>query len=154
MHRVRCATLAGLAAIGFVSVAFAADLPVKVPIQNATAADPANWSGWYVGLNAGSTWGSSETSTTVGNGTTGVFLLPVAVAGINAIGAPARMNTSGFTGGVHGGYNYRVGQWLLGVEADFEYFRTKSSNSVTGPIVAGVPGTITSSASTNWLFTL
>jgi outer membrane immunogenic protein len=154
MHRVRCGTLAGLAALGFASLACAAELPVKAPMRPAPAADPAPWRGWYAGLNAGGSWGSSQAATTVGNGTAGVFLLPVAVAAINAIGAPRSMDTSGFTGGVHGGYNYRAGRWLWGIEADFQYFRNRGSQSVTGLVTAGVPGTITSSVSTDWLFTL
>jgi len=47
-----------------------------------------------------------------------------------------------------------MGQWLLGIEADFEYFRSAGSNSVTGPFGQGFTGTMATSFSTDWLFTL
>lgn len=136
----------------FADAANAADMALK-----AHPADPSsayNWSGWYLGLNAGGNWGTSQTSTTIGNGTTGIFLLPVAVNGINGIGMPTDFNTRGFTGGTHGGYNYQMGHWLLGVEADFEYLRSAGSNTVTGFVVPGLPATIATSLGTDWLFTL
>jgi outer membrane immunogenic protein len=70
------------------------------------------------------------------------------------LGAPIDFSTSGFTGGVFGGYNYQMGQWLLGVEADFEYFRSAGSNTVNGLLLGVSPTTVTSSMSTDWLLTL
>jgi outer membrane immunogenic protein len=142
---------AAIVLIGLTGAANASDMAVKAPAAAVTPAH--NWSGWYAGLNAGGNWGTSQTSTVVSNGTTGVFFIPVAVNAINALGAPADFNASGFTGGVHGGYNYRLDKWLLGVEADFEYFRNAGSNTVAG-LVGGAPATIASSVSTDWLFTL
>ena len=80
--------------------------------------------------------------------------MPVAVNGINGIGMPTDFKTRGFTGGTHGGYNYQMGHWLLGVEADFEYLRSAGSNTVTGFVVPGLPATIATSLGTDWLFTL
>ena len=67
---------------------------------------------------------------------------------------PTDFKTRGFTGGTHGGYNYQMGHWLLGVEADFEYLRSAGSNTVTGFVVPGLPATIATSLGTDWLFTL
>jgi outer membrane immunogenic protein len=153
-HFIFALTTSAIVGLGASSPSSAADLPVKASVYNAPVMAGSNWSGWYIGLNAGGNWGTSQTSTTVSNGTTGVFFIPAAVNGINSIGAPTDFNTSGFTGGVHGGYNYQMGQWMLGLEADFGYFRSAGTNSVTGFIAAGVPATITSSISTDWLFTL
>ncbi len=53
MRRLQCALLAAVAAIGFVSVASAADMPVKArPVVVAY-----NWSGCYVGGEIGGQWG-------------------------------------------------------------------------------------------------
>jgi outer membrane immunogenic protein len=77
-----------------------------------------------------------------------LVLSPLAIGLINGVGAPANIHASGFTGGVLGGYNYQVGQWLLGFEADFESFRGAGSvNAVTGTF------NLNSSVSTDWLFT-
>jgi hypothetical protein len=57
MRRLQCALLAAVAAIGFASVASAADLPVKTPVYKAPAAEPAySWAGFYVGANIGGGW--------------------------------------------------------------------------------------------------
>lgn len=52
-----------------------------------------NWSGAYIGLNAGYAWGS----------------------GTNLAGDPA-----GFAGGLQGGYNWQTGQFVFGLEADLQ----------------------------------
>lgn len=143
-----------------VSSASAADLPPKAPASTApastapVAAIPGHWSGWYAGLNAGGNWGTAQTPTHVGYATAGIFMLPAAVDPINRIGADADVNTRGFTGGIHGGYNVRTSQWLLGLEADFEYFRSAGTQSATGLFVPGLTATLTSSVSTDWMFTL
>jgi len=152
MHRWLIAAIATISAVTFTQTASAADLPVKAPVAPVAVAP--SWTGWYVGLNVGGNWGTSAISTTVGNSSTGAFYPPNIVSNINAIGAPANLNTNGFTGGLQGGYNYQIGQWLWGVEADFQYFRSAGSNSVTGPIAAFNTVTITSSISSDWLFTL
>jgi outer membrane immunogenic protein len=141
--------IAGVAAAAFYGTpALAADMAVKAPPP--PPAPVWSWTGWYVGLNVGGNWATSQTSTTVGNSTTGVFYPPGTVNAINAARA-TNFNTSGFTGGFQGGYNFQMNQWLLGVEADFEYFRSAGS---TGQVNALVPFTLTSSVSTDWLFTL
>lgn len=146
MRRYHCPAFAAFFLFAFASAASAAG--PSAPMT------PYNWTGWYVGLNAGGNWGRSQTSTTVGPGAGGTSFGAPAVSGINSIGAPTNFDTDGFTGGIQGGYNYQIGQWLLGVEADFEYFRSAGSNSVTGVVVPGFPGIIATSVSTDWLFTV
>lgn len=116
-----------------------------------------NWTGWYIGLNAGGNWGSSKTSTTFDPGPNQFPIIisydATALATINPVGAPSRFDTSGFTGGIHGGYNWQSGNFLAGGEIDFDYFRSAGSQTRTGPYVAGGSVSITSSLSTDWLFT-
>lgn len=153
----RYLALAAGAVISLAAVlsASAADLPPKAPASTApVAAMTGHWSGWYAGLNAGGNWGTAQTPTHVGYGTAGIFMLPAAVDAINRIGADADVNTRGFTGGIHGGYNVRTGQWLLGLEADLDYFRSAGTQSATGLFVPGLTATLTSSVSTDWMFTL
>ncbi|SRR5579885_3485498 len=77
-----------------------------------------NWTGWYIGLNAGGNWGSSKTSTTFDPGPNQFPIIisydATALATINPVGAPSRFDTSGFTGGIHGGYNWQSGNFLAG----------------------------------------
>ena len=131
--------------------AWAADMATKAPPKASTAAP---WTGWYLGLNAGGLWGTSQTATTV-TPLPLAGLTPAAIAIIDAQGAPANIGTSGFVGGVHGGYNYQAGQWLVGLEGDFESYRNKGSlNSSVPGIVPGSTFVLNSSVSTDWLLTL
>jgi outer membrane immunogenic protein len=132
----------------------AADMPLKAPAYAPAAAY--NWSGWYWGLNAGGNWGRSRNATTFEQSAVAPTYAIPAIPALNAIGAPASIGTSGFTGGVHGGYNWQSGNFLAGFEVDFEYFRNAGSRTATGafvPPLAPAPIAITSSVSTDWLFT-
>src|SRR6516164_8997989 len=87
--------------------ASAADLSMP-PIYNAPLPTYFTWTGWYVGLNGGGGWGQTSHTATV-----------------NAIGLPpattGNFNTSGGLGGGTIGYNYQMGQWLVGAEADLDW---------------------------------
>src|SRR5262249_4568625 len=72
------------------------------------------------------------------------------------------LKNSGFTGGAQIGYNHQIGPWVLGWEADVNWFNpdaTSTRNSVLpapafalpGPIA--VPFTVTDSTSGDWLST-
>jgi len=79
--------------LGAISSASAADLPTKAPPYIAPVAVPPNWSGFYVGLNAGGVWSDTNMDwrlNPVGFGPSGV-LVEQAAAG--------HLRTSGFTGG-------------------------------------------------------
>jgi outer membrane immunogenic protein len=141
------------AAISIVAVAaligapaFAADMAVKAPPP--APAPVYDWTGWYAGLNGGGDWGRSRAPMTV----SGAF--PVFTAGFDAT-ASQGFNTSGLTGGVQGGYNWQAGNVLLGVEADFEYFRSGGFQSISFPTPngPGLTSNITKSTNTDWLLT-
>ena len=168
MYRYVVGAAAALAlSVGAGAAASAADLSVPPPTPvytkaPAVVAPAPNWTGWYVGLNAGGDWGTS-------NGSTSQFCNLVAFAAgggcfgtdvstpINAVGASQRFNTSGFTGGIQGGYNWQSGSWLVGFEADFDAFRSRGSTTASGLVTlggaAGSMLSINSSLTTDWLFT-
>ena len=93
--------LASVAALGLVAAgaASAADLPSrKGPIAAPVYMPPAfTWTGFYVGANAGYGWGN-----------------------VNANGWANVGDLDGFVGGGQIGYNYQIGQFVLGLEADLQ----------------------------------
>jgi outer membrane immunogenic protein len=108
MRNKLISTLAGaafsFAASGF---AFAADIAVK-----AAAPSPAavyNWTGWYVGGNAGASLGTFKTDF---NGAPGTFVVstggpPFATATIPGFAGRDEVYPGGFIGGVQIGFNWQ-----------------------------------------------
>ena len=150
--------LFGATALGIACVptALAADIPARTYTKAPAMADPAySWTGWYAGLNAGGNRATSSDPTTMVQGTCALcFVAPIPGA-VSAAGGAQHLKTTGFTGGIQGGYNWQSGNLVAGVEADFEYFRTAGSTSTSGPIF-GIPSafTVNSSLTTDWLLTL
>lgn len=89
---------AAIAALAFANSAIAADMPVKAPVM---AAPVANWNGFYVGVNGGYAWGTTNHTDQFGT-TTGDF------------------GTSGGLFGVTYGVNWQFDRWVLGFEGDFD----------------------------------
>ena len=93
--------LASVAALGLIAAgaASAADLPSrKGPIAAPVYIPPVfTWTGFYVGGNAGYGWGNVNTN------------------GFANVG-----DVDGFVGGGQIGYNYQMGQFVLGLEADIQ----------------------------------
>jgi outer membrane immunogenic protein len=136
---------------------FAADMAVKAPPP--AVAPACIWCGFYVGLNAGGTWGSGSIN---GTEVAPRPFLPIDAAAISAAASP-RLNSSGFTGGGQAGYNWQMGHAVYGLEADIEAFHLRASTTGTFPFPSTLPGgaigppttffSPTSSLSTDWLFT-
>jgi len=81
-----------------------------------------NWTGFYIGLNAGYSWGRQEND------------LVVTATGATLFSNSDHLN--GFIGGGQIGYNWQVNQWVFGLEADFQGSGQKSDGSfVIAPIV-------------------
>ena len=103
--------LASVAALGIVAAgaASAADLPSrKGPIAAPVYMPPAfTWTGFYVGANAGYGWGN-----------------------VNANGFANVGDLDGFVGGGQVGYNYQMGQFVLGLEADLQGADLSSGNNL------------------------
>lgn len=119
--------LAGVLSLGVVQLASAADMPVKAPVYKAPPIVMYNWTGFYVGGNAG--WVGSATNNVGLTGTdtgTGGFGSELADGS-----TPSSFGTrySGFIGGAQAGYNWQMGTWLAGLEADFAWSGASGSTS-------------------------
>lgn len=82
--------------------------PAPLPI-----ASTFNWTGGYIGVNAGGAFGK--------------FKHPF--SGFGPTTDLADINASGFLGGVQAGYNWQLGQMVYGIEADFQGSTAKGSVS-------------------------
>lgn len=120
------------------STAYAADLPVKAPTQPVASY---NWSGFYVGGHIGGGWINSNGTFT---GTTGSPLDPT--------GTSYDLNNSGFLGGLQLGYNYQMGNWVLGIGGDFSWIGASHDAATDASLYAGA--VIHSQEKTDWLATL
>src|SRR5262245_30980453 len=124
--------LGTLAVLALAGPAMAADLPVKAPVYKAQVVDPWAWTGFYVGLNAGSSWGKSATDITYFNNVTG---LPIAPPPGSVTQADIKLN-GGIAGGQIG-YNWQLSpQWLLGLEADIQWSGQKGSAAFSCAVAA------------------
>jgi outer membrane immunogenic protein len=106
----------------------AADLPARVaPAAPVFQAVPVfTWTGFYVGVNAGWAWGNN-------NDSNGVFVpagtFPDAPLASGTLFVPGNDNgNEGFTGGGQIGYNYQIGSFVIGVEADIQGIATDNNN--------------------------
>ncbi len=86
--------------------AVATGMPLKAPPEPIAVA-AVNWTGLYIGANAGGGWGTNDW-----NNATGV---PLALTGPNF---PGSADVNGLIGGGQIGYNYQWGSWVFGVQAD------------------------------------
>jgi outer membrane immunogenic protein len=158
MKKLFLASIA-LVALNAGGSALAADMPVKArPLPPPPPVF--SWTGAYVGLNAGGAWGHYEINTTQ-------FIAPgffaIDAAAIAAAASPT-IKSTGFTGGIQGGYNFQTGNVVWGIEADLEYFGLKGSEGGTFPFPSTQPGgpigppatffSTNTSVKTDWLFTL
>lgn len=147
--------VATMGAILGISAASAADLPARTYTKAPAVVAPVyNWTGFYVGVNAGGAWGSSDPTTTTIFSPTGYFA--TTSPGAIAIAGAQRINSSGFTGGLTAGYNWQASNFVFGLESDFNYFGLKGSSTGTGiyPCCAPTAFTVKSSVSTDWLITV
>lgn len=116
----------------FGQAAFAADFPVKAPMAPAMA-PLYNWTGLYLGVNAGWAGSRNSLSTTVDPASNMNATARTAIT--NA--GNAQVDSDGFIGGAQVGYNWQVNpSWLLGFEADIDYLSnkaTRDTNNVVEP---------------------
>jgi len=128
-------TVAAIALLG--TPAFAADMAVKGP----AAPPPApvyNWTGWYVGLNAGASMGTAKTDFSVSPFFVGKTISTPGSSGSNTIGP------SGFIGGGQIGYNWQYSPLIVvGLEADIQWSHEgDSSGAITQPFHFALPATL------------
>src|SRR4051795_3002754 len=125
--------LGSVAALAMITSASAADLPVKAPMAAPVMAPVWNWTGLYIGINGGYSWGHSSRDLNFYNPLTGVTLVTAAGGGRNLDG--------GLFGGQIG-YNWQASNWVFGIEADAQWTGQKGSTAVFCPVVGCFPGLI------------
>jgi outer membrane immunogenic protein len=133
--------------------ASAADLAAAPVYSKAPAVMPVyNWTGWYIGGNAG--WVGTNNGTLYNSGTdTGTGGYGTGLAN-GAFVSSTGLSNSGFLGGGQFGYNYQSGLWLVGFEADFDGASAKQTTVINYPGVPFVPNTQTYSRELDWLGTV
>jgi outer membrane immunogenic protein len=155
------ATTAFTAIVG-ISSASAADLAARPYTKAPVVVDPGyDWSGFYIGGNAGYSWGRERTDGTL-TGTQNVSVFrtagPTLISSVNtALAAPlvGRANMDGFIGGGQIGYNWQRSKWLFGLEADFQGSDERATADVC--LAAGCPvgsGLFTANYKLDWFGTV
>ena len=116
MKRFTLMACAGLMAAAMATPSLAADLPrpaFKAPVYVA----PFSWSGFYVGINGGYGWGTSNWS--------------------SAVTADTVKPKGGVVGGTIG-YNLQTGNWVWGLEGDIDFASIKGTNIGTGACAGAI----------------
>jgi outer membrane immunogenic protein len=106
----------------------AADLPLKAP----PPVPVFSWTGCYVGLDAGETYGRTDGYSTTSTSTLG-GILPIANVGA----ASGSFNLSGGIGGVYYGCNYQFAGtgFVVGVEGDWSFDNKEGQAFTANPLV-------------------
>ena len=139
MHKLLRTTAILALLVGTPFAAEAADLPrPAAPPPQAPAFIPApppfSWTGFYIGGNLGAGWSSGNITDTL--------------TGLNFSGT----SNATFVGGGQLGGNYQIGAFVVGAEADFDWF---ANNNNSGPGVVVPSGdTLRVSANNRWETTL
>jgi len=139
MHKLLRATALTSLLLGTSLAANAADLPPappmapRAPVAYVPAVPMFSWTGFYVGGNLGGAWGR-------GNVVDSLF-------GVNFTNG----NSASFVGGGQVGGNYQIGSFVVGAEADFDWF-ANNNNSGNGTAVG--PAILRVSANDRWETTL
>ena len=123
---------AALATLCLSLPALAADLPARVTKAPPVLVSPAyDWSGFYLGVHAGYTFGEDDNISTTGQ----------AAANIANVAGGARPGfvwheRDGFIGGGQAGYNWQLTpNWVMGLETDISYVDIRrDTNVVTIPL--------------------
>jgi outer membrane immunogenic protein len=149
---MRCSSVLFAAAciVGSTQISYGADLPVKAPAYAPVAMY--NWTGFYVGGQAGGGWSSGQTTVVQGgtNFPSGYVL--------------NRTNGHGFLGGGYAGFNYQINQIVIGIDGDYSWADLTGSSTDISPLNGG-PTNVTTKlkwiatvtgrlgyAVNNWLF--
>jgi outer membrane immunogenic protein len=133
--------LAFAASVLLTGAASAADLAAR-PYTKAPPpiAPPCVWCGFYIGLNAGGSWGDNDST---------YFSSLAGVAPVSA-----GLDSSGFIGGGQIGYNWQLGSFVLGIEGDAAW-RDHTGSAQLLPFAPGnVNDVVNVSNRQGWLATI
>lgn len=112
-------------AIGLVTAnAEAADMRMPVKAPPPVAAAVWSWTGFYIGVNGGYSWGRASNSATFVTAPGGVVIVPPAGSLVG--------NAVDLKGGLVGGqigYNWQISSWLIGLEGDGQWSWERGSSS-------------------------
>lgn len=154
---------ASATALALTGSAIAADLPSRAAPPVMVAPAPIfTWTGFYFGLNAGYTWSTNNSVSSVGMPVPGAGPIGVAqsLAAGNTYVAPGS-NGGGFIGGGQVGFNWQFGALVAGIETDFQGIAAgnRASTVALATPVPGFPaeayiGTITNKKKLDWFGTL
>ena len=134
--------------------AVAADLPSTKGPAPFVAPPVFTWTGFYVGLNAGGQFGTSNARLVVPAIVNGVANNINATATTIAVGAGnGSIDPTGFTGGLTVGYNWQMNSLVFGVEGDINYSGLSGNRTGLGT-AGGFQGTATDRIRTNWFGTV
>jgi outer membrane immunogenic protein len=114
-----------------------------------------SFEGAYVGLTAGYSAAHSEVNTTAFNNAYNGYIQPPAVLVVNQAGVGV-INSSSAIGGINGGYNWQVNNWVFGLGLDFNYLNINSTRNITALYEVPLPPsafTINQNVQANWLVT-
>jgi len=135
MFRLLRAVALALVTLTTLGIAHAADLGRPLPPPQPVFVPPPvyNWTGFYIGGNAGVAWTQGDVSDNNGD-------------------SFSNSQKAVFTGGGQIGANYQINWLVVGVEADFDWLanNNNSSNAVTIPGI----GAVQVSANDRWITTL
>jgi len=102
-------------------LALASDLPQRPAYKAPIIMSPVpvyNWTGFYVGGNIGGAWGMLDATDV----TTGATVSP---------------NNGGFAGGGQIGYDYQIGQWVIGIRNIFDGTSISGGATISDPLISG-----------------
>jgi outer membrane immunogenic protein len=138
-----------LLGLGETGIASAADMPLKARPAPAPMVAIYNWTGWYIGLNAGGGWSDSRVNVGFNDP---AFFGPAFAAGAT----PSSYSTrpSGFLGGAQVGYNWQASNFVFGLEADIDGADIHGSQTINTTVAPFVPGFGSASQRLDWLATV
>ena len=113
---IRAIAFSAFAVVAATSMASAADMAPRYTKALPPVVEVWNWTGFYIGGNAGYSWGRSNSDVSYFSTVTGLPIVP----------PPGSITSAGFdmNGGIAGGqigYNWQSSNWVFGLEADLQW---------------------------------
>lgn len=136
---IKAVATAAFTAMAASTVASAADMAPRYTKAPPPIVEVWNWTGFYIGGNAGYSWGRADTDVTYFSTVTGLPIAPPP-GSITSV----RSDMDGVIAGGQIGYNWQTGNWVWGVEADAQWSDERGSATLlcSATIIGGpcLPG--------------